>query len=179
MLMAILAWVGSRAKWERFGEGLASAVALGSFVGFFWVTPRFWLTPSEIVAYSKIPYPEREVTPTTEISPTLDFHLGSPTTFEVGLKREKTLGPGALVMHDQSYGNFVALFWNNDYSNNIGYELYSPSFVKHAEAMGAIWIFASHGDQLYRDLTKKDSGWEELGTLSVERWGVIFRRTRW
>src|SRR5262249_36542910 len=101
MLMGILAWAGSRAKWERLGEALASTVALCSFIGFFWITPRFWLTPSELVAYAKIPFPEREVTPAATVSATLDMHQGSPTTVDVGIKREKTLGPGALVLHDQ------------------------------------------------------------------------------
>jgi hypothetical protein len=45
--------------------------------------------------------------------------------------------------------------------------------------MGATWIFASQGDPLFRDLTKKDSDWQQLGPLSVEHWGMIFRRTQW
>jgi hypothetical protein len=178
MLMAILAWAGSRAKWERFGEALASTVALGSFIGFFWITPRTWLTPTEILEYRKIPYPEREVTLASKINPALDVRRGSPTNTEVGLKREK-LAPGSIVVHDHGYGNFVCLMWNNEYSNKVIYMPYSPSFVTQAEEMGAMWIYAQYSDALYRDLTKKDSNWTEIGTLNVEHWGAVFRRTRW
>jgi hypothetical protein len=178
MLMAILAWAGSRAKWERFGEALASTVALGSFIGFFWITPRSWLTPTEILAYRRIPYPEREFTPASKISSGLDVRRGSPTNTEIGLKREK-LAPGSIVVHDQGYGNFVSLMWNNEYSNRVLYMPYSASFVAQAEEMGAMWIYAQYSDPLYRDLTKKDSDWTEIGPLNLEHWGAMFRRTRW
>jgi hypothetical protein len=178
MLMLILAWAGSRAKWERFGEALASTVALASFIGFFWIAPRAWLLPSELLELKKIPYPERELTPAAKISPALDPRRGSPTNLDVGMKREK-LAPGSIVVHDQSYGTFVSLMWNNDYSNNVVYVPYSPSFVKQAEEMGAMWIYAQYGDPLYKELSQKDSNWTDLGALNVEHWGAVFRRTKW
>jgi hypothetical protein len=177
ILAAAIAWAGGREGWHRVGEGFAGVAALGSLVGFCWTTPRWWYTPSELVALSDVPYPKREFTLAQTISPNLPTTSGSPVMTETGLLREKTLGSGAVLVFDESDGFFPGLFWNNDYTSRTVFVPAGPDYPGRAMAAGALWIHCARSDAMCRQLKSPD--WTDIGALSIERWGDVYRRNAW
>jgi len=176
--LGIVGWAAGRGG-EALGHGIVGAIGVLSIVSFFWTEPRFWLWWGEASAYSAIPFPEREVTPAAAINPLLDQRVGSAITKEVGLLREKQVGPGAVVAFDSNYGTYMGLLWNNEFSNRIVWVKEGPGYLDRVAATGATWVYCSYADPSYKTLKEKDSGWLELGPLNVEHWGTVFRRSRW
>ena len=115
----------------------------------------------------------------TPIGPEVDMHVASPIVKETGLAREKQVGPGAVITFNSNYSNYMALFWNNEFSNTVVWVPDGPNYLERVAQTGATWTYAAYGDPVYAQLHAKDSGWVEVGPLQVERWGVVFRRTRW
>ena len=179
LAVAFISWAGGRPRFERLAEGAVATAIIGAIIAFCWTTPRWWYTPSELVKLARVPYPDREVTPSAMISPTLGLASASGIPFELGTIREKTLGAGATLAFDDIDGSFIALFWNNNYSNRVVYVPSGPGYLERVEQARAIWLYCNYGDPVYAELRKPDSGWIELGPLNIERWGVIFRRARW
>ncbi len=176
--LGLVGWAAGRN--EGFGQSLAGAIGIMSIVSFFWTEPRCWLRWEEAKAFAAIPYPEREVTQATTVSPTLDMKVGSAIMKDVGVLREKQVGPGAVLAFPSAYGVFLALFWNNDFSNKVVWVPEGPDYLDRVAATGATWTYCGLGDPTcYKALKDKDSGWAEVGILNVERWGAVFRRTRW
>jgi hypothetical protein len=176
--LGLVGWAAGRGG-EGRGHGLAGAIGVMSIVSFFWTEPRFWLWWSEAKKLAAIPYPEREVTQASTIDPSLDPKIGSAITKEMGLLREKQLGPGAVLAFPSNYGIYMGLFWNNDFSNKIVWVREGPDFMDRLAASNATWAFFAYPDPLYSSMKDKGSGWAELGPLNTEHWGAIFRRTRW
>lgn len=176
LLAAMIAWVGGRARWTRFAEDASVVASVASIAVFFWTTPRWWYLPSEMKKLMTIPYPEREVTPAADISIDLGKASGSAITKEVGLKRETTIGPGAIVAFDDQE-QFPALYWNNDFSNRIVYVPGGSGFTSRVHATGAIWFYCRYGDPYCEEL--KQNGWKDVGPLNVEGFGAIIRRAEW
>jgi hypothetical protein len=177
--LGLVGWAAGRAG-EGRGHGLAGAIGVMSMISFFWTEPRFWLWWGEATTFAAIPFPEREVTQATKVNPLLDQRMGSAIMTDVGLLREKQVGPGAVVAFNSSYGTYMALFWNNQFSNKIVWIDNQPAgYLDRVAASGATWVYCAYNDPAYVKLKDKDSGWVELGPFQVEHWGTVFRRTRW
>jgi len=176
IMMVACAWLGGRRGFTRLGHGAATVAVVGACIMCSWVQPRWYWYPHELVKLAKIRYPEREVTPAS-IAPGLWLTRGSSVTKEVGLARERELGPGKIILFDEDYGNYPAHFWNNTFSNKA---IYVPrdQLLAEAERLGATWIFLSNGDPLHRQVRAPGSGWQEVGVINVESWGHVFRRAR-
>jgi hypothetical protein len=179
LLFVVVSWVAGRPGLDSFGKGVAGAVTALGIASFFWITPRTWLSWSEAVALAKIPFPLREFTPATEVSPTMPGFDGSPVTKVAGLAREKELAPGAVVAIPGNYGIYLALFWNNEFSNRVVYVPDAVDWVGQVMKTEAIWTYCPSGSALCSALHAPGSGWEAIGPLDVERHGTVFRRTRW
>ena len=175
-MMVLVAWLGGRPGFARLGAGAATSALVASIVMFVW-TPRWILFPAELVKLAKTPYPEREFVPQSDLSPRLKIERGSAITKEVGLARERELGRDSLVLFDDAYGGFPALFWNNGYGNRIAY-VPTDRLLAEAQRQQATWVYVTWGDPSFYALRAADSGWQEVGTLNVERWGAVFRRAR-
>ncbi len=177
--ITFISWVGGCRGFSRFSEGAVAVATVATMIMFFWQTPRWWYTPTELLTLAKIRYPAREVTPADVISPELGRASGSAITQEVGLLREKTLGRGAVLAFGEPDGSFIGLFWNNDYSNRVVFVPGGPDYLSRVHDTNAIWLYCNYGDPNLPKLRAADSGWTELGVLNVERWGTMFRRSRW
>jgi hypothetical protein len=176
--LAMVAWLAGRRFFRGAGEGIAGALAAMSLVSFFWMTPRTWLWGSEATAFAKIPYPRREFTPASSISPTLEIWNGSPVTTDVGLAREKELGPGKVLAFSEDFGAYMALFWNNTFSNMALYIPPGPDYLDRLWKSPATWAYCATGDLSCSSLFRPGSGWELVGRLDVENHGSVFRRAR-
>jgi hypothetical protein len=177
--LALVAWATGRGKLARLGEGVAGALAVMAIISFFWAQPRWWYWPSEAKKLASIPWPEREVTPASEISPDLGMASASSITKETGLAREKQLAPGSILAMPSNFQVYIALFWNNEYSNKVVWVPEGPDYLARVAETDAMWLYCSFNDPMYRSLKKSDSGWAEIGPLNVEHWGAVFRRTKW
>ncbi len=175
-LAAMVAWLGGRKGWSALSRDAAIATSIGAVIAFFWVEPRWWYLPTELAKLARIPYPEREVTPASAISPGLSIASGSAITREVGLERERTIGPGSVVAYNDRE-QFIALLWNNEFSNRVQYVPMGPGYVDRVEASGASWVYCRYGDPAAEELARR--GWTSVGTYNVEGWGSMLRRTKW
>jgi hypothetical protein len=174
-MMALIAWLAGRRGFSRLGVSAAAAGVVAAIVSFVWVKPRWLYLPSELAKVARIRYPEREFTSQPMVSPTLYLGRGSAITKEVGLAREREVGHDALVLFDDAYGGFPALFWNNRYSNRIRY-VPTADLMEEARKQNATWVYVTWGDPNIYALRAADSGFQEVGTLNVENWGAVFRR---
>jgi hypothetical protein len=179
LALVLIAWAAGRRGFGVFGRECAGALVTMGIVSFFWMTPRTWLWWSEARAYAKIPFPTREVTPAAEISPTLPIWNGSPVTKVAGLAREKEQAPGAVFAFPSNYGSYMALFWNNEYSNRVVYVPEFEDFLGDVMKSNALWAYCAAGDPVCGVLAAPNSGWAQVGPLDVEGHGTVFRRTRW
>jgi hypothetical protein len=139
-------------------------------------TPRTWLWWSEAKAFAKIPYPRREFTQASTISPTLEIWNGSPVTTDVGLAREKELGPGKVLAFSDDFGTYMALFWNNTFSNRALYIPSGPDYLERLRTSPATWAYCATGDPSCFPLSRPGSGWELVGRLDIENRGAVYRR---
>jgi hypothetical protein len=178
LALVLVAWAAGRRGFGVFGREFAGALVTMGIVSYFWMTPRSWLWWSEAISYAKIPFPAREVTPAAEISPTLPIWNGSPVTKAAGLARENELAPGAVFAFPSNYGSYMALFWNNEFSNRVVYVPEFEDFLGQVTKSKALWTYCAAGDPLCRVLTAPNSGWAPVGVLDVESHGIAFRRTR-
>jgi hypothetical protein len=179
LTFALVAWVAGRRGFGALGQGVAGALTVLGMVSFFWITPRTWLWWSEAVAFAEIPFPEREFTAASEISPTLPPWNGSPVTKVAGLAREKELAPGAIVAIPGNYGMYLALFWNNEFSNRVVCIQSKDDFIAEATKTTAMWAYCSNADPTCNPLSAAVLGWEAIGPLDIEHRGTVYRRTRW
>ncbi|MDP9001385.1 MAG: hypothetical protein M3O46_14885 [Myxococcota bacterium] len=177
LVLAVVAWAVSRRPLYGLGEEVAVLLTVMSIVSFFWTTPRTWLKWSEALAFAKIPYPEREFTPASAIDAKLEIWNGSPVTRDVGIEREKQLGPGAILAFPDNYGVYMALFWNNTFSNRVVYVPSGPNYVDRLMEVDATWAYCATGDPVCSALSAPHSGWEVVGVLDVENRGSVYRRT--
>ncbi len=178
LALAMVAWLAGRRVFSGAGEGIAGALVAMSIVSFFWMTPRTWLWWSEGRAFASIPYPEREFTPASAISPKLEIWNGSPVTMDAGLAREKELGPGKVLAFSDDFGSYMALFWNNTFSNQALYIRPGPDYLDRLAKSPATWAYCSTGDPSCSSLSRPGSGWELVGRLDVENHGSVYRRAR-
>lgn len=174
-MMALCSWLGGLRGFARLGHGAATVAVFSGAIMCSWAVPRWYFTPAELFKLAQIPYPEREVTHGRTVAPTIAMTRGAPITKDVGLLREKELGPGKIIVFDEEYGAYLAAFWNLKFSNKA---IYAPmaKLVPEAERLGATWIFCTHHDPAVATLRAPGSGWQEIGTFNVENWGVVFRR---
>ncbi|GAC1537531.1 MAG: hypothetical protein NVS3B10_01840 [Polyangiales bacterium] len=175
LAMVLVAWLGARSRSARLAEGTVAAATVGMIVMFFWVQPRWWYWPQEAATLARLPYPEREVTPAAKISPTMYHARGSAILRDVGLAREREIGAGDVVAFSDNYGGFLALFWNNRFSNRAVWVPHDD-FVAGIERVGAKWVYCNYSDGNLAALRAAGSGWQEIGTLNDEGWGAMFRR---
>ena len=166
LLMVLTAWLGARPGWDRLGEGAVSTVVIASLMMFWWQPAGEWITPRQAWGLLSLPYPAREFEPA----------FGAPVTMAAGLARERELGDGAVLAFDDDYGAYLALFWNNRFSNRAVYLPSGPDFLARAQRIGAIWVYVNLRDPLLRTIQAPGSGWEEVGFLSAEKTGKVFRR---
>jgi hypothetical protein len=178
VISTLVAWAAGRRELRPLGEGVAGALTVMSIMSFFWLVPRTWLRWSEAVAFARIPYPAREVTPAADISPNLPIWNGSAATKAAGLARESELTAGTVLAFPGNYGIYMALFWNNEYSNQIVFVPEAHDFVGEVNRTNAKWTYCATGDPICLALSAADSGWERIGPLDVENHGTVFRRTR-
>jgi hypothetical protein len=176
LALAMVAWLTRRRIFRGVGEGIAGALAAMSIVSFFWMTPRTWLWWSEAMAFARIPYPEREFTPASAISPKLEAWNGSPVTMEAGLAREKELTRGTVLAFSDDFGTYMALFWNNAFSNQALYIPAGPNYLQRLAKSSATWAYCATGDPNCRSLSSPESGWELVGRLDLEGHGSVYRR---
>jgi hypothetical protein len=176
LALTTVAWLVGRPALRGLGEGIAGALTAMTIVSFFWMTPRTWLWPSEAAAFARIPYPSREFTPASTISPKLEKWNASPVTLDVGLAREKELGPGSVLAFSEDFGVYMALFWNNTYSNRAVYIAPGPDYLERLRNSDATWAYCASGDPACSSLGQPNSGWELVGRLDVENRGSVYRR---
>jgi hypothetical protein len=179
LALVLVAWLAGRTGLEHLGDNVAGALSVMAIISFFWTTPRWWLTWGEAIKLASVPWPEREFTPASALSLELDPRAASPITKDVGLAREKQLGPGALLVFDEGYSAYMALFWNNEFSNQIMWVHEGPDFLERVRHTDATWLYCANSDPHLGELRRADSGWKEIGTLQVEHYGSVFRRTQW
>lgn len=178
MTMTLIAWLGGRRGYDRLGEMAVTSTILCAFIMLFWPSHiRWWYTPTEAATLARIPYPEREVTPASRIGESTYLGRGAAITREVGLARERELGPGSVLLFGDTYGSFPALFWNNDYSNRVLYVPTSELLAK-AKELDATWVYCAYNDPNRAALLSPGSGYQEIGQFNVENWGTVFRRVR-
>ncbi|GAC1545815.1 MAG: hypothetical protein NVS3B10_09880 [Polyangiales bacterium] len=173
--MVLIAWLGAHRRFARFAEGTVAAATIGMIVMFFWAQPRWWYWPQEAAALARIPYPRREVSPSSTFAPSLTFVRGSPITLEVGLARAAEIGPGDVVAFPENYGGFPALFWNDAFTNRVVF-VSAANYLADLDAVHAKWAYCHHGDWNLAAMRAPGSGWQEIGTLTDEGWGSMFRR---
>jgi hypothetical protein len=167
LLFALVAWLFSRASWERLEEPALAVVILTSLMMFWWQPePRWYFTPARLAALARAPALNREV----------DRDLGAPTTLVAGLAREKELTRGKLLVFNEQYAGFPSLFWNNKYSNRVQYLPGGPTFLTRAADAGATWIFLAAQDAQLSAARAPNSGWQEVGELNPIVAGFAFRR---
>lgn len=176
LMMVACAWLGGRRGFSRLGHGAATVGAVGAVLMCWWVQPRWFWYPRELVKLIEVKYPEREMTPASRFAPGLHLTRGASVTKDVGLAREKELGPGKVLLFNDNYGNYPAHFWNNSYSNKAIWVPAGTSMLEEAERLHATWIFLANGDPLAGTLRAPGSGWQEVGVVNIEGWGSMFRR---
>jgi hypothetical protein len=175
ILMLLCAWLAGRRGFARLGEGL-SAVAIVSGITCNAWGERWWVWPTELVTLAKIPYPEREVTNAPKF--TLGYHMiGSGAATAAGTLREKELGKGSVLVFPDSFGNYLAVLWNNRFSNKLVWVPDGDDWLGRAEKENPTWIYSTYGDPNYRAL-KTSPRWEEIGSINEEGWGAVFRRKK-
>lgn len=146
-----------------FGETAAGAFLLLTAMTRHW-SPEVLVTRPTLASLMKTPYPRREVADS----------LGAPIVEATGLAREHELGPGDVVVVSDNYGNYPALLWNNRFENRVVFLRWSPRFFEDAAALNPTWIFLGDNDPgRSRALA---AGWQEVGNVSVSRWGKAYRR---
>lgn len=172
MLAACLCWFVGR-KGSRVAETAALFGALGSVMMLYWAPRKApWVCvfePAQIVRWMKTPLPRREVADIG--SPPM---LVSPVTEETGMAREREIRAGDVVAFDNI--DFVALLWNNAYSNRVVW-LSSSDPLGEAESKGAAWVYTRGGTTLSSQLARS-GGWQLVGSLEAERFGSVWRRRR-
>jgi hypothetical protein len=173
--LAVTAWLTGR--WPRMSQELSAFVFVGALVSQWW-SPHLWLWPSELSVFVKAPYPARELIVAKDVGPTVDIRMGSPTVTETGMARERELGKDSVIVYDDYYGSFPTLFWNDRYDNKVVYVPIGPDWLSRAEQQNPTWAFMTYGDPSYSQMAAANSGWEQVGVLYVENWGVVFRRKR-
>lgn len=176
IMMVVIAWLGGRRGFARLGHGAATASAVSAVLMCWWVQPRWFWFPHELVKLAEVRYPEREMTPASKFAPGLHLTRGSSVTKDVGMARERELGPGKVILFNDNYGNYPAHFWNNTYSNKAIWVPPTDDMLMEAERLHATWIFLSNGDPLAGKLRAPGSGWHEIGVVNIEGWGSMFRR---
>jgi hypothetical protein len=171
--MGLCAWVSGRRGFSRLGEALSAIAVLSGITCNFW-GERWWPWPSELATLMKIPYPEREVTNAPKF--TTGYHMiGSGANTATGVLREKELGKGSIVAFPDGYGNYIALLWNNSFSNKLVWVPEGEDFIADAEKIHPTWIYVTFGDPNYSRLKAPSSHWVEVGTMNEESWGAVFR----
>jgi hypothetical protein len=178
IMMVVCAWLGGRRRFTRLGHGTATFAAVGSVIMCSWTVPRWYWYPHELVKLARVSYPEREFTAAARFAPGLHLTRGSSVTKDVGMARERELGPGHIILFNDNYGNYPAHFWNNTYSNKAIWVPSTTNMLEEAERLHATWIFLANGDPLAPSLRAAGSGWLEIGTMNIENWGTVFRRVR-
>ncbi len=166
MAAAVLCGHASLRRRDGYLEGIAAVLAIGSLVTVAW-NDRGWIaSPSDLETLARTPAPERYVRE----------ELGSAIRRSTGLARERELGPGDVVVFERIA--FVALLWNDHYTNRVRWlEDFPDPFVK-ADEFGATWIYAGRGGWFDTHAREPERGWELVGELETERFGHIYRRRR-
>ncbi len=181
MLAAVIAWLsGTRGIWpgisrkSRLAMGVAIAVQLGSLLTLYWSPQKphwFAIFPTRYVAHwLKTPYPRREVEDV--ITDTGAPMWISPVHFPTGMAREREIGKGDIVGFQQLA--FVAVLFNNDYSNRVVWLGDADPFLE-AERIGAKWVYAANGTPL-ADALRNSGRWEIVGPMETEKFGNAWRR---
>jgi hypothetical protein len=166
-MVTIIAWMSGASRLGGLaGDGAIGAASVMAVMSYADADPRFVLLPSELRALARLPAAEREVTP----------ELGAATIREVGIARERELGPGDVVAFGDDYGGFVAELFNNEFSNRAIYVPDSSTFLKDAEAAGAKWVFCAPTSPCFDQVKLPDSGWTSVGRLHHNDDGAVYRR---
>jgi hypothetical protein len=177
MLVACLAWVVSRWRTTRMSDDAALFAQLGSFMMACWGPQStrwvYLYEPAHVWHWLSTPYPKRELQDIgTAETPRLYV---SPVNLATGTAREAEVKAGDIVAYD--YIDYVALLFNNDYSNQVLW-LQSPfDPLGEAERAGAIWVYTRGGTPLFGQLSKS-RGWELIGPLEAESFGSVWRRKK-
>jgi hypothetical protein len=164
MWVPVIAWAIGRRR--ALQEAMTLAATIGSLAVIAWELPawRGFPSPAEMVALWHLDPTLRQITP----------ELGGPIFRDTGLAREHDLVAGTTVVSDDFA--FPSILWNDEYSNRVVYVRPGTDVVDTAEKLDATWIYANDAATVRR--VRSRPGWEELGPLYVERWGIAFRRSR-
>ncbi|MBX3191914.1 MAG: hypothetical protein KF819_33295 [Labilithrix sp.] len=177
MLVACICWLSSRTRGARLAIGAALIAQVGSILMIYWAPRKApWMCvypPVHVVQWMKTPYPKREISDIGTVeTPRM---LISPVMLEAGMAREREVKSGDVVAFDSI--DFLALLWNNDYSNEVVW-LSSSDPLAEASRAGARWVYTRSGTTLAQQLGKAESGWEIVGTLEAEGYGSVWRKKR-
>jgi hypothetical protein len=179
MLLGALAWFSSRLKSTRLSEDAALVAQLGSFLMAFWgpQTSTTWVylyDLKHVARWIRTPYPDRELKDIgTKQTPKMGI---SPVNLETGRAREREVGRGDVVGFDRI--DFVALLWNNDYSNRVVWLDSTDDPLGQAEEKNAVWVYTRGSTKLHSQVTEPGSGWELVGPLEAEAFGSVYRRKK-
>ena len=179
MLAGCVAWMVSRWRTSRLSDDVALIAQIGSVMMMAW-TPLaarhsyvYLYEPAQLLKWMKTPYPRRELEDITvaEVAKPLQVAPANTTT---ALAREAELKRGSVIGYDTI--DYMALLWNNDYSNKTLW-LNASDPLAQAEDAGATWIYARNGSRLSTQLTTSKA-WEIVGPLEAEGFGSAWRHKR-
>ncbi|HVZ75134.1 MAG TPA: hypothetical protein VHJ20_22280 [Polyangia bacterium] len=167
LVVVLVARLLARPGWERVAEASPAAVLIMAVMMFWWTPePHWWPTPARLAAAAATPFPAREHART----------LGAAVDPTVAAAREQELTSGKLLVFDESYAGFPAVFWNDDYSNRVAYLPSGPDLLARAAGANATWIFLTDTDASLAKARAPGSGWREVGVLNAVNGGHAFRR---
>lgn len=141
-----------------------AVVAVGSIATVAWNTHGWVASPTALHRLATTPPPERY----------LDTSLGSAVRHDTGLARERELHAGDIVVFERIA--YLALLWNDHYTNRVVWLQDDPDPIRRAEQLGATWIYAGRGGWLDTHAGMPNSGWQRIDIFEFEGFGVVFRR---
>jgi hypothetical protein len=175
MLVAAIAWLVGRPG-RRLLEDALLLAQIGSFLMAMWAPKRqsfnYLYEPVHLMTWLKTPYPRREGTDVG--TPAAPRYMVSPILPDTLVAREAEVKEGDDVAFDNI--DFIALLWNNAYSNKVVWTGDVADPLAQAEKDGAVWIYTHSGSALWTALMKPSSGWKDVGALETEQFGHVWHR---
>lgn len=164
VVCACVTWMGARFGARRMVEALVAAMIIGNTCTLAW-NDRGWLRGPELLAQmANTPIPLRfhkvEFVPADRV--------------ETAMPREREIGPGDVVVFERIA--YLALLWNDHYSNRVVWLEDVPNPLVGARRRHAEWIYAARGGWLDTAAGRPGSGWAFVGGLEIEGFGNIYRR---
>lgn len=163
-LLAVVSWLLSTLRWQRFREGILGASIVLSIMPLFWMNGWLWsfgATDDWTVAIH--PFGSRA-------------HLEHPNFELLAAARDSELGAGDVAAVDEGT-LFIGELWNFEFTNdvkmvNCGGE--SRQCLRDLDALNAKWVSA--GSDRARKTLDASPKWEVVGKMTSEDGTMVYRR---